>query len=122
LEAPGIICVVGEATNGRAAVELAAMLNPNVILMDISMPGLNGLEACRQIITANPVAHVLILSVHNDSAYIQEAAKCGACGYLIKSKANRNLHKAITDAKMGTTNWDSFLPKPDAQVFQALDP
>jgi DNA-binding NarL/FixJ family response regulator len=101
LQAKGTISVVGEAANGRAAVSLTASLNPNVILMDISMPKLNGLDACRQITTANPAAHVIILSIYNDEAYFQEAIRSGARGYLMKREASRILHNAIADTQKG---------------------
>jgi DNA-binding NarL/FixJ family response regulator len=70
--------VVGEAQNGRQAVRLALELAPDVILMDIAMPGLNGLVATRQVIKSSPTTKILILSAHNDDAYIQNATDSGA--------------------------------------------
>ena len=112
LEVDGSIQVVGEAKNGLMAVSMASSPCPQVTLMDISMPLLNGLEACRQITTANPSAHVLILSANGDEAYVQEAINCGACGYLIKSKATAFLHKAIAATKQGKPFFGKLLPKP----------
>ena len=111
LEVDGSIQVVGEAKNGMMAVSLASTLCPQVTLMDISMPLLNGLEACRQITAANPSAHVLILSANGDEAYVQEAINCGACGYLVKSKATSCLHKAIAATKLGKPYFGKLLPK-----------
>lgn len=73
--------VVGEAQNGRQAVELAATLRPAVVLMDIAMPLLNGLEATRQILRATPGPRVLILSAHSDDAYVRNATESGAAGF-----------------------------------------
>jgi DNA-binding NarL/FixJ family response regulator len=84
LEAEDDIAVVGEAETGRQAVQLAKRLRPAVIVMDIAMPLLNGLEATRQILKAVPAARVLILSAHGDDEYIRQAVMLGAAGYLIK--------------------------------------
>src|SRR5580698_5185180 len=74
--------VVGEAQDGREAVALAKDLRPTVVLMDIAMPLLNGLEATRQVLKATPAAKVLMLSAHNDDAYVNKAAESGAMGFL----------------------------------------
>jgi DNA-binding NarL/FixJ family response regulator len=87
--------VVGEAGNGRQAVELCHLLNPDVVVMDIAMPQLNGLEAARQILRHAPATRVLILSAHSDDAYVEHAMALGAAGYLIKQTAARNLSRAI---------------------------
>src|SRR5689334_20710811 len=76
--------VVGEAQEGRQAVALATKLRPDVVLMDIAMPKLNGLEATRQVLKAVPATRVLMLSAHSDDAYIQKATECGAVGFLLK--------------------------------------
>src|SRR3954469_7650522 len=77
LHADGGFQIVAEARNGREAVAMALELKPDVIVMDIAMPGLNGLEATRQILTANPAAKVVILSAHSDDAYIQRMTEAG---------------------------------------------
>jgi DNA-binding NarL/FixJ family response regulator len=82
--------VVGEAQNGRQAVELAATLQPAVVLMDIAMPLLNGLEATRQILRATPGPRVLILSAHSDDAYVRNATESGAAGFLLKQTSLRS--------------------------------
>src|SRR5271169_3765559 len=84
LEAEDDIEVVGEAETGRQAVELAKKLRPAVVVMDIAMPLLNGLEATRQILKADAAVKVLILSAHSDDAYVEQAAAFGAAGYLLK--------------------------------------
>lgn len=89
------IVVVGEAENGRAAVKMAFQLEPDVVLMDIAMPILNGLEATRQIKRDIPKVKVLILSMHDDDAYIQQALTYGAMGYILKDASASELLAAI---------------------------
>src|SRR5690349_13344339 len=78
------ITVVGEAQNGREAVILAKKLRPDVVIMDIAMPLLNGLEACRKISAVLPQTKVMILSAHGDEEYVSHMIQAGAKGYLIK--------------------------------------
>jgi DNA-binding NarL/FixJ family response regulator len=87
--------VVGEASDGREAVALAQQHKPNVILMDIGMPNLNGIEAARQITASLPQVSVVILSMHSDEAYVLRALKAGARGYLLKESAESDLISAI---------------------------
>lgn len=95
------IQVVGEAENGRQAVALAASLGPDVVVMDIAMPLLNGLEATRQILHATPTTRVLILSAHADDAYVEQAMALGAAGYLIKQTAAHALAVSIREVAKG---------------------
>jgi len=95
--------VVGEADNGRAAIEMTKKLSPAVIVMDIAMPQLNGLEATRQILRANPAARVLILSAHSDDAYIDHLNAVGVAGFLIKQTSSHILAKAIREVAKGST-------------------
>jgi len=95
------INVIGEAENGREAVQLAARLCPDVIVMDIAMPQLGGLEATRQVLRDNPAAKVLVLSSYGDEQYVQQLTDAGACGYLIKQTAANDLIKAIREAHKG---------------------
>jgi DNA-binding NarL/FixJ family response regulator len=103
--------VVGEAREGREAVALAKKLRPNVVLMDIAMPRLNGLEATRQVLKDLPTAKVLILSAHNDDAYIANATKCGAVGFLLKQTSAQDLCRAIREVQTGKTFFGSFFSK-----------
>src|SRR6187431_2029312 len=87
--------VVGEAESGRQAVQLARKLRPAVVVMDIAMPLLNGLEATRQIRKEVPGTKVLILSAHSDDAYVEQVMALGAAGYLTKQSAAHVLPEAI---------------------------
>jgi DNA-binding NarL/FixJ family response regulator len=93
--------VVGEAETGREAVELAKQLQPNIVLMDIVMPSLNGLEAARQICKQVPASKVLILSSYSDDEYVQRLNEIGARGYLIKQSAADDLLRAIREVQKG---------------------
>lgn len=94
--------VIGQARNGREAVKKAQTLRPDVILMDISMPVLNGLEATRQILAANPAAKVIMLSAHSDDAYIERMTAVGAKGFLEKQTAIGTLCHAIREVAEGS--------------------
>lgn len=93
--------VVGEAETGREAVELTRQLNPDIVLMDIVMPSLNGLEAARQISKQSPNSKVLILSSYGDEEYVQRLDEIGACGYIIKQAAADDLLRAIREVQKG---------------------
>lgn len=99
-EDPNIV-VVGEAENGQAAVKMACQLEPDVVLMDIAMPILNGLEATRQIKRDLPRVKVLILSMYDDDAYIQQALTYGAMGYILKDASASELLSAIYTVHKG---------------------
>jgi DNA-binding NarL/FixJ family response regulator len=87
--------VVGEASDGREAVAMAADLNPDVVVMDIAMPHLNGIEATSQIVKKNPKVGVIILSMHSDETYLVRALTAGAKGYLLKDSAETDLLRAV---------------------------
>jgi DNA-binding NarL/FixJ family response regulator len=93
--------VVGEAQDGRQAVDLAKKLRPAVVLMDIAMPLLNGLEATRQVLKACPAIKVLILSAHSDDAYVNNATEAGAVGFLLKQTSAHEVCKAIREVEKG---------------------
>jgi len=87
--------VVGEVCNGREAVIMSKQLRPDIILMDIAMPQMNGLEATRQILEAQPGTKVLMLSAHNDDAYVEGAMESGASGFLVKQTSSHEVCIAI---------------------------
>jgi DNA-binding NarL/FixJ family response regulator len=95
------IVVVGEAEDGRQAVEAARRLRPDVILMDIAMPGLGGLEATVEIRRENPEARILVLSQYDDREYVRRFLKLGVSGYVLKKAAGADLTSAIRAARRG---------------------
>ena len=98
LAAEGDITVVAEAQTGREAVQLAAKLHPEVVVMDLAMPLLNGWEATRQILKVAPSAKILVLSTYDSDEHVQQAIAAGAAAYLIKQTAAADLVKAIREA------------------------
>jgi len=109
LEAEGDIDVVGEAQTGRQAVQLTQRLRPDVVIMDVAMPLLNGLEATRRIRKVVPAAKVLILSAHGDDMYVEQATLAGAAGYLIKQTSADLLARAIREVRKGNTFFSPFI-------------
>src|SRR5471030_680496 len=101
LKADGHFVIAGEARTGREAVEMARTLHPDVILMDIAMPVLNGLEATRQILTANPKAKIVMLSAHSDDVYVERMTEAGVVGFLEKQTSADILTKAIREVAKG---------------------
>lgn len=101
LDAEDDMVVVGEAEDGRRAVDMALTLGPDVVLMDIAMPRLNGLDATRQILAAAPGTRVLILSAHSDDDYVERALELGAVGYVLKQSSLADLAQAIRASRIG---------------------
>ena len=95
--------VVGEAQTGREAVALVKKLRPAVVVMDIAMPSLNGLEATRQIRKGFPDIKVIILSAHSDDAYVEQMIQLGASGFLLKQASSHSLAAAIREVQKGGT-------------------
>jgi DNA-binding NarL/FixJ family response regulator len=103
--------VVGEAEDGRQAVAMVKKLHPAVVLMDIAMPLLNGLEATRKILKAVPSTRILILTAHNDDAYVKSATESGAVGFLLKQASARVLSKGIREVNKGNVFFGPFIAK-----------
>ena len=103
--------IVGEASTGREAIQMARKLSPDVIVMDIAMPLLNGLEATRQIVRSDPKAKVLVLSSYSDDDYVQKLTEAGAAGYLIKQTAANDLVHAIHDIHAGNAYFSPTIAK-----------
>jgi DNA-binding NarL/FixJ family response regulator len=101
LEAENDIEVVGEAANGRQAVAMVKKLYPAVVVMDLAMPQLNGIEATRQILDISPETKVIILSAHSDDAYVEKTMAMGASGFLIKQSSSDVLSDAIRKVEKG---------------------
>ena len=118
LELEADLQVVGEAQDGRLAVALAKKLRPDVVLMDIAMPQLNGLEATRQLRKLLPATKVLMLSAHSDDAYVKNATDSGAAGFLLKQTSAHEVCRAIRDVHQGKT---FFSPAIDRH-FKRLNP
>ena len=95
--------VVGEVKDGRQAVVLAKKLRPEVVLMDIAMPLLNGLQATRQLLKALPNTKVLMLSAHSDDIYVKSATDSGAVGFLVKQSSTHDVCQAIREVQKGKT-------------------
>ncbi|MCX7605573.1 MAG: response regulator transcription factor [Bryobacteraceae bacterium] len=101
LEAQQDFEIVGEASDGREAVALAEQLRPDVVVMDVAMPGLNGIEATRRIVENSPRTKVLALSMHRDGVYVREILRAGARGYLLKDAFDADLIAAVRAVARG---------------------
>ncbi len=108
------MAVVGEAADGRESVRLAETSTPDVVLMDLAMPNLNGMEATRRILAANPKIGVVILSMHQDESYVLGSLKAGAKGYLLKDSMRSEVVQAIRSVVEGR----SFLTRKVARLLQ----
>ena len=126
--------IVAEAGDGLAAVELCARHHPDLVIMDVSMPGLNGIEALRRIKSKNPDTTVIMLSMHDDLQFIVESLRAGAAGYLLKESAFEELAMAIRTISTNGTYLSSTIadtvirdylaqrPKSQAKAFSLLTP
>jgi DNA-binding NarL/FixJ family response regulator len=135
LLAEGDITIVAEAQTGREAVQLAGQLRPEIVIMDLAMPRLNGWEATRQILKAVPSAKVIVLSTYGDDEHIQQAIAAGAAAYLLKQTAANELLKAIREVRRGEAYFSPAIAerlreqtcltmekKPDAVAEPGLTP
>jgi len=134
LEAEDDMQVVGEADNGRRAIEMAEATGPDVVVMDIGMPELNGIEATRRIVHDSPNIRVVALSMHSDRRFMGEILKAGASGYLLKDGAFEELAGAIRIvmskkmylspriADVVVEDYVRHLPRAEPSVFAALTP
>ena len=111
LELAADLEVVGEAKNGRQAVAMVKKLRPALVLMDIAMPLLNGLQATRRILDAVPATRVLMLSAHSDEVYVEEATSCGAMGFLVKVTCAAIICLAIRELQKGNMFFSPSIPK-----------
>jgi len=93
--------VVGEATDGREAVRMAEELAPDIVIMDVAMPNLNGIDATAQMVKRNPQLRVIILSMHSDESYLTRTLSAGAKGYLLKESADLDLYRAVQAVAQG---------------------
>jgi len=118
IEAEGDIQIVGEAKTGREAVQMARSIRPEVIVMDIAMPLLNGLQATRQILKDLPSTKVLILSAHSDPEYVDQVVKIGALGYLVKQSSGDVLAMAIRELQKGKTFFSPAIAKRLKEDYQ----
>ncbi|HKE25690.1 MAG TPA: response regulator transcription factor [Bryobacteraceae bacterium] len=106
--------VIGEAADGRDTIRMAEEQSPDVIIMDIAMPNMNGIEATRRIIASNPQTAVLILSMHQDESYVLRSLKAGARGYLLKDSVRSDVIEAIRAVVQGR----SFLTRKVSRILQ----
>src|SRR5471030_691200 len=111
IEADSDIEIVGEAKTGREAIQMTGDFRPEVVVMDIAMPLLNGIQATRQILKAFPATKVLILSAHSDPEYVEQVVKAGALGYLVKQSSGEVVAKAIRELQKGKTFFTPSIAK-----------
>jgi two-component system, NarL family, response regulator NreC len=114
LEKQPDMTVVGEAADGRDSVRLAEEQLPDVVVMDIAMPNMNGIEATRRILAANPRTNVVMLSMHQDESYVLRSLKAGAKGYLLKDSLRSDVIEAIRTVSQGR----SFMTRKVSRILQ----
>lgn len=117
LESLDGIEVVGQATNGREALELVGQHRPNVLLCDISMPGMNGLETTTRVVKEFPNVRVIILSMHTSEEYVWHALRAGATGYLLKDADTSELDVAIKSVAQGSTYLTPSVSKQVVETY-----
>lgn len=114
--------VVGEAADGAEAVEKALKIRPDVVVLDVSMPRLNGIEATRRIHEALPGTRILVLTMHDEEEYVLKMVRAGASGYLLKESAASELLDGIRELKRGKTFFGAHAARALAEAFQRDEP
>jgi DNA-binding NarL/FixJ family response regulator len=109
--------VVGEAADGREAVKLAAETKPDVALIDLAMPMLNGLDTCREISKVSPSTRTILLTMYSEEQYILEALRAGVTGYLLKAKASTDLEQAIREVSRGAVYLSPGISRNVVQAY-----
>ena len=122
LEDDPSIAVVGEASSGEDAIRLAGELKPHVVVMDVAMPGTNGLAATRAILARDPGARILVLSMHSEETLVQQALAAGARGYVLKNALDLDLAAAVKRIASGETVVDPAVGQPVAGAKNRLTP
>jgi two-component system, NarL family, response regulator NreC len=117
LEGQPEFSVVAEASDGKQAVEAAETSRPDVVVLDVAMPNLNGIEAAQRILASNPAIAIVVLSMHSDEGYVLRALKAGAKGYLLKDAAEGDLIEAIKTVTRGKTFFSSEITKMLAEDY-----
>jgi DNA-binding NarL/FixJ family response regulator len=114
LEKAGDIHILGEASHGQEAIDLARELKPDVLIMDIMMPRLNGIQAAEQIQTLKLPTHILLLSMYSDAGFVHKALQCGVKGYVLKSSVSDELLQAVRVVSGG----GRFLSSPISELIE----
>jgi len=114
LDDDDVLEVVGEASNGAEAVQLAGSLKPQVIVMDCQLPEMNGLEATRKILAAQPATAILMLSMHSEDTLVRQALEAGARGYVLKNAMHLDLARAIKEVAAGKSVLDPQVKQAEA--------
>ena len=117
LLASGDVEIVGEAASGQDAIREARRLRPDVAIVDVGMPGLNGVDAAREILRASPRTRVIMLTMHKDNAYLAEALRAGARGYILKSRSLSELREAFEEVARGGVYLSPGLSREVAESY-----
>ncbi|TMQ58383.1 MAG: response regulator transcription factor [Candidatus Eisenbacteria bacterium] len=118
LESNGLT-IVGEASEGREAVKMVRDLKPDVAVFDVSMPGLNGVDAARIALKENPGTKVVLLTVHTENEYVDEALRAGVSGYVLKKQATADLIRAIQEVSLGNIYLSPGISRAVMEAFRS---
>jgi DNA-binding NarL/FixJ family response regulator len=121
LLAAGELEIVGEAANGQDAIREARRLRPDIAIVDVGMPGLNGVDAAREILRASPRSRVIMLTMHKDNAYLAEALRAGVRGYILKSRSATELREAVEEVTRGGVYLSPGLSREVAESYLTGD-